>query len=93
MINPRRPVIMTLTGLISEVQQMSTSPQIQPLESSPQELSLPQGMNSWILFPAEIQARIFCESGGSVVYSRASGRNNAYCGMLADCLHPLVAWH
>ena len=43
---------------------MSTSPPIQPLESSPQELSLQPGTISLISLPAEIQARIFCESGG-----------------------------
>ena len=42
---------------------MSTSPQVQPLESSPQDLSLEQSMISLIALLPEIQARIFCESG------------------------------
>ena len=42
---------------------MSASPQVQPPESSPQELGIQRGMNSWMSFPSEIQVRIFCESG------------------------------
>ena len=59
---------------------MSTSPQIQPLELSLQQLSLQRGIFNWVALLPEIQARIFCESG------RLFFRGLLTCKRLHQCI-------